>query len=139
LPGLPTAEDVERMHEEARAAGLQAGLAEGRAASGEQQAREAVLETGRQFNCPDRQPDHDLDSLDQTVADQLLALAIEIASQVTRGAISTKTRYFAARNSRGNFSALPLHQAHVVLRLNPADAASVRSEIGDSYPRPAPR
>jgi flagellar assembly protein FliH len=131
LPGLPTAEDVERIYEEARAAGYAAGLAEGQA-SGEEQAREAVLDAGRQFRALIDNLNHALDSLDQSVAEELLALAIEIASQVMRGAISAKSDALLPV-VREAISSLPMQQSNVVLRLNPGDAASIRALLGDEF------
>lgn len=129
--GLPTAEDVERIYEEARAAGYAAGLAEGRA-SGEEQAKEAVLDAGRQFGALIDNLNHALDSLDQSVAEELLALAIEIASQVTRGVISAKSDALLPV-VREAISSLPMQQSNVVLRLNPGDAASIRALLGEEF------
>lgn len=126
---LPTAEDIERMHEEARASGYQAGLAEGRAA-GEQQAREAAAEQTRQLISLIENLKTSIVGLEQSVADQLLALAIEIAAQVTRSAINVKADVLLPL-IREAISALPLHHAHIVLRLSPQDIESVRSAMGD--------
>lgn len=126
---LPTAEDIERMHEEARASGYQAGFAEGRTA-GEQQAREAAAEQTRQLISLIENLKTSIVGLEQSVADQLLALAIEIAAQVTRSAINVKADILLPL-IREAISALPLHHAHIVLRLSPKDIESVRSAMGD--------
>ncbi len=126
---LPTAEDIERMHEEARASGYQAGFAEGRLA-GEQQAREAAAESARQLLSLIENLKTSIADLEQTVADQLLSLSIEIASQVTRSAINVKPDLLLPP-IREAISALPLHHAHIVLRLNPKDIESVRSAMGE--------
>lgn len=126
---LPTAEDIERIHEEARTSGYEAGFAEGRQ-SGERQAREmldaqtAVLSSiiGNLRNA--------VGELEQSVADDLLSLAIEIAAQVTRGAISVKPELLLP-TIREAIATLPLHHAHIVLRLNPQDIEHVRAEIGE--------
>ena len=128
---LPTAEDIERIHEEARASGYEAGLAEGRAA-GEQTATEALAAQADRFNALINNLQSALNEFDQSVAEQMLALAIEIAAQLTRGV-------FAAKNDallpiiREALTTLPLHHAHVVLRLHPADAAVVRSLLGEEF------
>lgn len=126
---LPTAEDIERMHEEARASGYQAGLAEGRAA-GEQQVREAATEQARQLLSLIENLKASIIGLEQSVADQLLALAIEIAAQVTRSAINVKPDILLPL-IREAISALPLHHAHIVLRLSPQDIESVRGAMGE--------
>jgi len=128
---LPTAEDIERMHEEARASGYEAGFAEGRAA-GEQQAREAAEENARQLLSLIENLKTSITDLEQTVADQLLSLSIEIASQVTRNAIKVNPDILLPL-IREAIGALPLHHAHIVLRLNPKDIESVRSAMGEQF------
>lgn len=126
---LPTAEDIERMHEEARASGYQAGFAEGRLA-GEQQAREAAEENTRQLLSLIENLKASIADLEQTVADQLLSLAIEIASQVTRSAINVNPDILLPL-IREAIGALPLHHAHIVLRLNPKEIEAVRTTMGE--------
>lgn len=128
---LPTAEDIERMHEEARASGYQAGFAEGRAA-GEQEARAATVEYAGQLLSLITHLKTSITDLEQTVAEQLLTLSIEIASQVTRSAINVKPDILLPL-VREAIGALPLHHAHIVLRLNPKDIESVRSAMGEQF------
>jgi len=72
---LPTAADIERMHNEAHEQGYAAGYAEGIAdAQAVADQISAILGTLQQA----------VGDLDQHIADQLLATAIEIASQVLR-------------------------------------------------------
>jgi flagellar assembly protein FliH len=68
--------------------------------------------------------------LDQHVAEQVLGVALEVAAQVLRGAINTRPELLlpVIREALG---ALPLHHAHVVLRLNPGDATLIREQIGE--------
>src|SRR5574343_855155 len=108
---LPTAEDIERMHDEARSAGYQAGFEEGRAA-GEQQARQTAEAQARQFISLIDNLKNSVADLEQSVADQLLTLAIEIAAQVTRSAISHKPELLlpVIREAIGT---LPMHHAHI--------------------------
>lgn len=126
---LPTAEDIERMHEEARSSGYQAGFAEGQAA-GEKQAREIAEAQAQQFSSLISNLKNAVANLEQTAADQLLALAIEIAAQVTRSAITLKPELLLPV-IREAVSALPMHHAHVVLRLNPGDIEHVRAAAGE--------
>jgi flagellar assembly protein FliH len=128
---LPTAEDIERIHEEARTSGYQAGFAEGQAA-GELHAREITEGHAQLFLALIGNLKKSVVDLEQTVAEQLLALAIEISSQVTRSTISAKPEILLPV-IREAISALPLHHAHIVVRLNPGDIEHVRTEIGEQF------
>lgn len=128
---LPTAEEIERIHEAAHADGYAAGLAEGRLA-GEQQARESALQEAQRFSALIGNLQTALDQIDQSVADELLALALEIAAQLTRGAIAAKADVLLPI-IREAVTTLPLHHARIVLRLNPGDAGHVRSLLGDEF------
>src|SRR6185369_5542641 len=86
---LPTVEEIERIHEAAHAAGYAAGLAEGKMA-GEQQARESALLEAQYFTALIGNLKLALDQVDQSVADELLSLALEVAAQLTRGTIAAK-------------------------------------------------
>lgn len=127
--GLPTADDIERINEAARSEGYQAGFAEGMqiaestrdAAIGEEIARLAALIGNLQVS---------LAHMDQAIADQLLDLALEVASQVIRGAVSTRNESLLPI-IREAISALPLHHSQIMLHLNPADARLVREEAGE--------
>ena len=126
---LPTAEDIERIHEEARTSGYEAGLAEGRQI-GEQQARELLDAQSAALAAIIGNLRNAVSELEQSVADDLLSLAIEIAAQVTRGAISVKPALLLP-TIREAIATLPLHHAHIVLRLNPKDIEHVRAGIGE--------
>lgn len=126
---LPTAEDIERIHEEARNSGYEAGFAEGRQ-SGEQQARELFDTQAATLAAIVDNLKNAVGQLEQSVADDLLSLAIEIAAQVTRGTISVKAELLLPI-IREAIATLPLHHAHIVLRLNPKDIEHVRVEIGE--------
>ncbi|MDR2838766.1 MAG: flagellar assembly protein FliH [Azonexus sp.] len=126
---LPTVEDIERIHEEARAVGYAAGLAEGRAA-GAEECHQAAAEAARQFVALAGNLRRALEQFDQTVAEQLLALAIEIAAQVIRGQIAARDDVLLPI-VREAIAALPLHNEHVILRLHPKDAADLRRLMGD--------
>ncbi len=134
---LPTVEEIERLHEEARAAGhaegLAKGLAEGRAAAAEEN-RQSAAATARQFGELTGNLKRALDELDQTVAEQLLALAVEIAAQVTRGQIATRDDVLLPV-VREAIAALPLSHADMTLRLNPADAAKLYRLMGEELAR----
>lgn len=126
---LPTADDIERMYEEARISGYQAGLEEGRQAA-EQAAREAAEEERQHFLALTGNLHKALTELDQDVAEQLLALATEIAAQVICGSIALKADLLLPI-IREAIAALPLHHTHITLRLNPVDATKVREQLGE--------
>lgn len=128
---LPTAEEIELIHEEARASGYEAGYEEGKA-KGEQAAREQAEEllnslTGMLTNLSDS-----LSQLDQQVADSLLNLGVEIASQITRSIVNTRSDLLLPV-IREAIAALPLHHGHVVLSLNPKDANLIRPLLGEQF------
>ncbi|MFZ2267901.1 MAG: flagellar assembly protein FliH [Azonexus sp.] len=126
---LPTADDIERMHEEARTTGYQDGYEEG-LRSGEQACRDAAKAEAERFRGLTDGMQKALDELDQNVAEQLLALATEIAAQVIRSSISLKGDLLLPI-IREAITALPLHHTHLNLRLNPQDAALVRPLLGE--------
>lgn len=126
---LPTAEDIERMHEEARASGYQAGYEEGRQAA-EQAGREAASAQAEQLLALTGNLQNALAELDQNVADQLLGLATEIAAQIVCGAIAVKTDLLQPI-IREAIAALPLHHSHLTLRLHPTDARHVKALMGE--------
>lgn len=126
---LPTAEDIERLHEEARAQGYAAGQAEARAVA-EEATRLAAEEVAARFSVLLGNLRQALGELDQSVAEQLLALAIEIAAQVTRGHLAIREDALLPI-VREAIASLPLHHAHITLRLNPGDAGNVRTLLGE--------
>lgn len=128
---LPTAEDIERIHEEARVSGYAAGFAEGQAAA-LQQTGEIQEARAAKFSALIANLHEALETMDQSVADQLLGLAVEIAAQLTRSAISVKTDVLLPV-IREAISTLPLHHSHIVLRMHPSDAANVRELLGEEF------
>lgn len=126
---LPTIEDIERIHEEAHRAGYQEGYEEGIRA-GEQSSRETASAEMERFRKLTEGMQKALDELDQQVAEQLLALSIEIAAQVIRSNISVKSDLLLPV-IREAISALPLQHTQLNLRLNPGDAALIRPLLGE--------
>lgn len=126
---LPTPDELERIREEARASGHSLGYREG-VEAGQQAMATTVAETTAHFAELLGNLQVSLAHIDQHVADQVLNVALEVAAQVLRGAIDTRPELLlpVIREALG---ALPLHHAHVVLRLNPADSSSIREQIGE--------
>ncbi|GBG00708.1 hypothetical protein AZSI13_00350 [Azospira sp. I13] len=118
---LPTAEDIERIHNEAHEAGYQAGYEEGAAqAKAEAERLDGLMHSLAQS----------LQTFDQQVADQLLALGLEIARQLTRSALKVKPELILPV-VREALAALPVSHGHPSLTLNPKDAALLREQLGD--------
>jgi flagellar assembly protein FliH len=126
---LTSAEEIERIHDEARANGHSLGYREG-LETGQQTIATTVAETTARFAALLGNLQIALAHLDQHVAEQVLGVALEVAAQVLRGAINTRPELLlpVIREALG---ALPLHHAHVVLRLNPEDATLIREQIGE--------
>lgn len=126
---LPTAEEIERLHEDARAEGYKAGYAEGQNAAAEA-AETARADESARFLVLMQNFSDALTAMDQEIAEQVLDLALEVSRQVIRSTIDTQ-REALLPIVREAIAALPLHHAHVSLHLNPADAAMVKENIGE--------
>lgn len=122
-------DEIERIHEEARANGYSLGYREGLEA-GQLAMTTTVAETTAHFAELLGNLQISLAHVDQHVADQVLSLALEVAAQVLRGAINTRPELLLPV-IREALTALPLHHAHVVVRLNSVDAKLIRERIGE--------
>jgi flagellar assembly protein FliH len=129
--GLPTAEDIERMHEQAYQEGYQAGYEEGRQ-EGLRAGLEAALAEAQRIAALGDNIEAALASVDQAVADQLLALALETAKQVLRTTLAVRPEALIPV-VREAIAALPLHHGHVALHINPADGEMVREHLGEHF------
>lgn len=129
IPSLTNTEETQRIHDTARAEGYSIGYREGLEA-GQQAMATTVAETTAQFAELLGNLHVSLAHLDQHVAEQLLDVALEVAAQVLRGTINTRPELLVPV-IREALVALPLHHAHVVLRMNPADATIIRRQIGE--------
>ena len=127
--GLPTVDDIERINEAARTEGYQAGFEEGRIA-GEATLAEAISGELARFSALIGNLQVSLAHMDQTISEQVLDLALEVASQVIRSTITVQNETLLPV-IREAITALPLHHGNVILHLNPADASMVREQIGE--------
>ena len=118
---LPTAGDIERMHIDAHQQGYAAGHAEGIAEARASAARIDAVMTSLQQS---------LGELDQQIAEQLLATAVEIASQVLRHSLHVKPELLLPV-VREAMAALHPHLGHPALYAHPDDAALIRIHLGD--------
>lgn len=127
--GLPTVDDIQQINETARAEGYQAGFEEGRQA-GEATLSNTITSELERFSTLIGNLQVSLAHMDQTIAEQVLDLALEVASQVIRSTIAVRNEALLPV-IREAIAALPLHHGHVLLHLNPLDASVVREQIGD--------
>ena len=118
---LPTASEIERMHIEAHEQGYAAGYTEGIAEAHANAATIDTMVTGLQ---------QALKELDQQVADQLLATAVEIASQMLRQSLRIKPELLIPV-VREAVAALQTHAGHPALFAHPDDAELIRTLLGD--------
>jgi flagellar assembly protein FliH len=116
---LPTAEEVEHIHRDAHKQGFDAGYEEGTA--------RARMEALRLHTLVEHL-DQALGEFDQQVAEELLALSLEIARQVVRQTIAARPTVIldVVREAL-----LQLPHQHAALYLHPEDASLVRSYLGD--------
>ena len=124
--------EIERICAEAREDGYQAGYnsgyqtgkrtgyEEGQAAAKDEAARIGKVANGLE---------QALQEFDQQVADELLALAVEIARQVVRHEIAARP---ATILGVVNEALTYLPHLHAAIHLNPEDASLVRSYLGDA-------
>ena len=118
---LPTAADIERMHIEAHEQGYAAGYAEGIANAQACAAKIDALMTSLHQS---------LKELDQHVAEQLLATAVEIASQMLRQSLRVKPELLLPV-VREAVATLHPHSGHPALFAHPGDAALIRTHLGE--------
>lgn len=118
---LPTAAQLERLHQQAHQEGYAAGRREGSEhAAAEalrlQQIAAALAEESRQF--------------DQRMADELLGLSLRIARQVLQQALKLRPEAIVALVSEV-LGQLPLSRQRACLILHPEDATLVRLALGE--------
>jgi len=111
----PAAAELARLREEARTAGYAAGQAQ------------AQMEATRLANVA-RELSAALAAFEERVADDVLALSLELARQVVRQALAVKPELLLAV-IREALAQMP--HGHAVIQLHPDDASLVRSYLGD--------
>jgi len=118
---LPTAADIDRLHESAHAEGLAAGLAEGRERIAERLARleSLIASVTREVRASEAQ-----------IADDLLSLALELARQMVRETLAVR-RDLIVPVVREAMLQMPMFGTPARLALNPADVGLVRDGFGD--------
>jgi flagellar assembly protein FliH len=132
---LPTAEDIERIHNEARDSGYQAGYEEGRKAGhaeGYQTGMASAQTCVEQLQALNQGFQDALNHLDQEVAESLLACALEVARQVTHAAVRIRPEILLPVIQEA-LAALPLQHGPVTLRVHPDNAALAREHLGGAF------
>jgi len=126
---LPTADEIEQMHEQAHDEGYRAGYEEGlqaaqaaTLAAREQEVARLAAMTGALREA--------LNRLDQEVAEQLLDLALEVAAQVVGSSLKTQ-RELLLPVIREALQALPLHHGSIALHANPDDLENLRDALDE--------
>lgn len=124
---FPTADALQQINEEARTEGFRVGYEEGRAAIEAELAKNADNQI--QQLCAIVGNLHvSIAHLDQNIADQLLDLGLEIATQVLRGSLSVQ-RDLLLPTIREAIADLPFHHGAISLHLNPEDVNVLRTAL----------
>lgn len=128
-PSLHT-DEINRLHEMARQEGYQKGFDAGYQ-EGAEAGRAAALAEGRQLSTQIAQIisrlETGINELEQAVADDLLALALEISRKITHQTIAVQPQLILGV-IRNALAQLPLQ--HAIIHLNPEDVALIDS-LGD--------
>lgn len=117
--GMPTAAEMEQVHQQARVEGHAAGYAEGRTQGEAEAQRLGALLAAAQAG---------LARLDQAIADQLLALALDIARRVVSEALAARPELILPVVQEA-VRCLPEFEQPVRVLMHPADAALVQSHL----------
>ncbi len=137
---LPTAEDIERMHDDARNAGFAEGRAQGHAegleagrnegyAAGYAEGQARVHEEADRFATLLGDFDRALRLIDSEIADEVVGLAVELARQVLGQAL-TEHPEAVLHTVRTALQQVP--HGHARIRLHPADLDLVRTHLGET-------
>jgi flagellar assembly protein FliH len=116
---LPTAEELDQIHQQAYQEGFAAGMKDGL-----QEAQTSVEAMNRLMGGLIES----LQQFDQELADETLELAVEVAKQIVRESIRLKPD-IAVSVVRDAMASLPHSNQHVILHLNPQDSALVRAYL----------
>lgn len=120
---LPTAEEIERIHQQAYQEGFAAGMRDGRAQgdAASQQMKDLLAGLERS-----------LQRFEGVMADQILALALDIARQLVRRSIQIEPE-LVLNVVREAIESLPQLSQQPVLVLHPEDANIVRQMLAYEY------
>lgn len=125
---LPTAEELERMHQEAAREGFKIGQEEGYQAgykAGYDAGKAAAETVVRQLAALAEALDHEQLRQDQAVAAELLELALAVSKQMVRTALRVK-RGVVLEIVREAMTALPSLAGHLRVLVHPDDVEPIR-------------
>jgi len=128
---LPTAEEIEQIHQQARDEGLRKGRDEGYAAgyqTGLKEGQTKALSEAQRFAGVIEKLERYLGELDEQIAGETLALAVALAREVLRQELSARPESLLAVVKEA-LTHLP-HQ-HAAIYLHPEDASLLRSYLGE--------
>jgi flagellar assembly protein FliH len=128
---LPTAAEIEEIQQQARTEGYAEGYEEGKRAgfdSAHAEGQAEIRVEAEHLATAAKRLEQAIDGLNTTVADELLALALELAREVTRKELALRPE-IVLDVVREALSHLP-HQ-HAAIYLHPDDASLLRSYAGD--------
>ncbi|OQA32615.1 MAG: Flagellar assembly protein FliH [Betaproteobacteria bacterium ADurb.Bin341] len=126
---LPTAEGVERIHNEARDAGYREGFASGEKAGQKAGLEQLQHEAKRLATLADNFQEA-LGTLDQDIADAVLELALTIAQQVLQQELQTRPESIIGV-VRSTLNSLPMQHGNISIHLHPDDAKLLREQLGN--------
>lgn len=122
---MPTAADLEAIHQQAHQEGYQVGFTEG-VEAGRQQGAQAAAEELRQLQVLLAKVTEAIGGFEQAMADDLLALSLDMSKQMLRHALKVKPELLLPV-VRSAMESLPQNTPHPHLHLHPDDAALVRA------------
>lgn len=118
---LPTVEQIERIHQQAREEGHAAGYREG---------KDQVQTEAERLQMLVKNLDQELQHFDQQVAQDLLTLSLDVARQMLCQALRVRPE-FVLTVVQDAIACLPHFNQHAHLVLHPEDATLVRSRLGE--------
>ncbi|MCL2875514.1 MAG: flagellar assembly protein FliH [Betaproteobacteria bacterium] len=142
-PHLPTVEEIEQIHEEARRNGFEEGLADGRGQgysdgreTGLREGREAGFLEGKAAAESEARQLHDLTvqleqalaQFDAEIAEELVSLAVELARKIIQHTLAVEPEAIVSA-IRAVLHTLP--QARAQIHLNPDDIALAKSHLSE--------
>ena len=126
---LPTAEEIEQIHNEARAEGYQVGLEEGKKLAHEEAALTFKTQTDRLTDITNHFAAA-LTDLDQEIAEDILEFAVEVARQVVTSSLRVQPESLLLI-IREAMASLPVHHGSVLIYLNPQDMDMVKTHFSE--------
>jgi flagellar assembly protein FliH len=129
---FPTAESLERIHQEAHREGYEAGHREG-AEAGYLEGRSLVQSEADRFKQLVDELESALKNIEQELSQELVSLALDIAKQMLFKALDAKPELLLLA-VRAAMESLPQNTQHPHIHLHPDDAMLVREMLSAEHP-----